>query len=787
MADDDIDELPDGTPEGEVQSKDAKPWLNLIAQAEKKFESYHERCDNIDKLYANLEALAALNRDRQMQLFWANLQTLQPSIYARPPQPVVMPRFKDRRPIQRTASEFLERSVTVSFETSHLDRTLKMVRDDLARLSRGVLWPRYETGEARGGGFTKRICYEFKFRRDFIHDPARSWDEVDWVDGVSYLSRKEMRKRFAKISGKAYQAATYEVRKDSDDEKSDTRRKARVHEIWCRSENKVIWVADGCETLLEEAKPHLELDDFFPCPEPAYGTKQPGSLIPVPDVMQYRDQLEEINQLTNRIHALADAVKVRGFYPAGAGEIGDAIEAAVKSTTDNQVLVPISNWAMLGQGKPTDMIVWLPIDQIVAAIVQLVELRRQLIQDVYEISGISDILRGQTDPNETLGAQELKAQTGSTRVRDKQEEVVRLSRDTTRIAAEIMAENFDQKTLLDMSQMEMPTDADIKRQVGELEAQGARLKEAVDAVMQSPDAQAMAQQNPQEAQQAQQMAEQKAQQLQGQIGQLKATVTVDQVMKLLRDQRLRPFIFDIETDSTIVPDENAQKQRATEYATSMTGLLRELVPAVQNAPQIAPLASEMLNYVNGVFRVGRQFEQVVEEFTDQMKQAAAQPKGPSPEEIKAQADAQAQQMAAQADQQRAQAEGQKAATEAQAAELDNAERAQKLKLTEAQEADKLAEAALQRQIKAQEADDASNKRNAEIADAAALALLQRTMQQEKHAQEMEKGGLEIRLLNTKIEQATVATENSLKTTEAGISATEAKAKAAAEKPAQEAR
>jgi hypothetical protein len=59
--------------------------------------------------YMHDHTLAKSTRDRQFQMFWANIQVLGPSIYARPPIPVVVPRFKDRKPLPRAASEILER------------------------------------------------------------------------------------------------------------------------------------------------------------------------------------------------------------------------------------------------------------------------------------------------------------------------------------------------------------------------------------------------------------------------------------------------------------------------------------------------------------------------------------------------------------------------------------------------------------------------------------------------------------------------------------------------------
>lgn len=726
-------------PAGKANS--ATQWLKLIADGERAFADYNTRCDNIDRLYANLARLAGVGRDKQMQLFWANMQVLAPSIYSRPPVPVVVPRFKDRKPIPRIASELLERATLVAFELGDIDSTMRLVRDDLARLGRGVLWQRYEAQE-RGKNLTERVCIEHKGRKDFLHDPARKWAEVDWVAAASYLTRSEMRKRFSKTSGRSYQDATYSVRKDAANQGEDKQRKARVWELWCKSANKVVWVADGCDAILDEGSPHLELDGFFPCPRPAFGTLQPETLIPVPDVMQYRDQLDEINELTTRIAALTDAVKVRGFYPAGAGEIGDAVEAAVKTTDDRVILIPVSNWAANGGGALKDTIIWLPLDMIVSTIAKLVELRQQMIADVYQVSGLSDIMRGSTDPNETLGAQELKSQYGSIRIRDMRDELVRIARDATRNSAEIMAEDFSSKTLLDMSQLDLPTDGDIGKQVAELEGQAAKIEEEVNAASQDPEVQALAKQDPQKVQAIIAEVQQKAQQLAGQIGELKKTVTIEQVMKLLRDQRIRPFMLDIETDSTITPDENAQTERAAKYISSMTGLLQQAIPAVQMVPQVAPFVSDIIKFANSQFRVGREFEQTVEEFTDQMKSMASAPKPPAeppPETI------------------RAQAEAQRTGVEAQRAQVDNAERMQALQ-------SKAADDDLMRRIRAQEAKDASAARLVDIkakedeANARLAAINAKTdADRQAHEQNMEKGRLDLEKLAAEIAKIKAAT------------------------------
>jgi hypothetical protein len=721
----DTDDLQDDQVDPSIEPKSARAWLAQIKAAEDAFDDYQNRADNIDRLYSDLIRLAANERDRQFQLFWANVQVLGPSIYARPPVPVVVPKFKDRRPLYRTASEILERSTVVGFDLTDIDGVMKLLRDDLTIQARGVAWVRYETDDG-----VESVCIEHKDRKDFLHEPARKWAEVGWVAAAAYLSKRKMKKRFSKKSGKAYQDATYTVQKDDKENgAADNRAKAKVWEIWSKDENKVVWVTEGCDALLDEGEPHLKLEGFFPCPKPAYGTLQRRSLVPVPDIVYYRDQLEEVNQLTARIHALADALKVRGFYPAGASDIGDAVEAAVKSNDDRRVLIPVSNWAAFGS-TGGDPIIWLPIDQIAQVVTSLVELRKQLINDVYEIVGLSDIMRGSTEASETATAQQLKSQYGSVRIRDKQAELVRIARDLARIAAEIMAENFSKKTLLDMSQLQIPSNEEIAKQIEGIQKQAVQqFQQQLQQAKSNPQLMQQAQSNPEQAQQVIQQAQQQIQQqAQAQIEKVKETVTIEQVMDLLHDQKLRPFVLDIETDSTIQPDEDAEKQRRTEFVAAIGQFMQEFGPVIQAQPKAAPFVAELLKFAAAPYRAGRDLENAIEEFAEQISQTANQQQQPSPEAEAAKAQAEATQAQAQAKQQESQAKIAQMAAETQhATELHQAN--MQVKAVEVQGKQAEAQARLE-QI-------ANDDHRAAI----------------KHQQDIEKGALEIQKRRHDIEHA----------------------------------
>ena len=326
--------------------------------------------------------------------------------------------------------------------------------------------------------------------------------------------------------------------------------------------------------------------------------------MPVPDVLQYKDQLDEINLLTGRIHALSDALEAKGFYPAGGAELADAIEAAIKTKTSGRVLVPISNWAAFGGSN--EVIIWLPIDMIANTIQTLVTLRTQVISDIYQITGMSDIMRGSTDPQETLGAQQLKTDYGSIRVRDKQEELARFARDLVEITSEIITEKFSAVTMIEMSQTQLPTQAMQKQQADGLRQQLQNQQMAMQKLQQLPQVQQAAQQAPQQVQQVTQQGQELIKTGQAALKKIVEAPTIEQVLAFLKNNRVKSFVLDIETDSTIQPDESAEKlQRRSEFIGMLSQLLPQLSQMIMMQPKTATFCGELLKFAVAPFRAGR--------------------------------------------------------------------------------------------------------------------------------------------------------------------------------------
>lgn len=103
----------------------------------------------------------------------------------------------------------------------------------------------------------------------------------------------------------------------------------------------------------------------------------------------------------------------------------------------------------------------------------------------------------------------------------------------------------------------------------------------------------------------------------------------EQTIQLLRDDRMRSYRVEVETDSTIQADENAEKERRTEFVQAVGLYLNQAATTVKEAPALARVVGEILMFAVRAFRAGRNLEDVIEQgfqmLVQQSMQAAQQP------------------------------------------------------------------------------------------------------------------------------------------------------------------
>jgi len=614
-----VKDLTASDPEIDLRAYRAK-WLDRMRAAEKERQTFHKTGDTIIKTYRDEVATGNTSNVRKSRynLFWSNVETMRPAIYGRAPVPAVARRHYDADPVTRLACTVLERTLGIQVDdiVSGFDDVMKMTVKDYCIPGLGQVFVEYKPVKAHvtptnpeeeaeehdadtEPALTPEVLYErigFKYVPwdDYLEDVVRFDAEKRWVAKREYFTHEEMED----LVGEAVAATLVYGDKNAKPRMALGESKPKdticIYDIWDKVSRKQILVAEsfthGPLRVLDDP---LKLQGFFPCPTPLRANSTNDTLVPRADFVMYEHQLGEINEITARIRILTKALKLVGLYNGGVKGLN--LEQVFKQ--DDNKLVKVDSWAAFAEkGGMRGNFEYLPIEEVMRVVDSLYARRELLKKDCGELIGISDIQRAQTNPNETLGAQQLKAQFGSRRLSEKQNDVARFARDLVRLGAEVVCELFSDETIW-------------------AACGGQFLPEAYEEIAPQPTV--------------------------GVIEPIRRpSALFKKALGLLRNDKLRTFSVDIETDSTIAPDENAEKQRATEFTTAMGSFLPAATNVIKQEPRMAPVVMEMLLFVVRRFRVGRtmeaQFEQVVEAISKSASQP--QPPAPNPDMLKTQAE-----------------------------------------------------------------------------------------------------------------------------------------------------
>jgi hypothetical protein len=574
---------------GEIESKDqdtdegkiTTSWLRELSLSSQHEEKWRKRAKKVIDRYRDESTDDEDSRKSRFNILFSNTEVLRGVIYQKSPTPDVRRRFLDRDPVGREAAQVLQRALSYCADSYDFDGMMAGVVEDYLLPGRGTARVKYvpsyapmqdeagqplmdESGEPMQEVIYEAVETEYVEWEMFRMSPAKRWEKVRWVAFGELLTRDELITQF----GKKGKACTLDWKpKDKEEENSDMFKRALVWSIWDKISKKVHVVCKGhpCERLAVQDDP-LNLEQFFPCPKPVYSIRNTNSMIPIPEYAQYQDQAMELDNLTARIEALTDGLRRRGVYDAAYPELRKL------ATAGDDEFIPIEKFVNLAEkGGLAAALYESPIDGIAKVLVQLMEQREAVKQIIYEVTGIADIVRGVSNASETLGAQELKARYANSRTGPRQKDIQVFARDLFRLKAEIISEKFSFKTLSIMTGFDLAQN---------------------DAEKQSLATQAQAQ---------------------GQPPEKLNKPTWEQITQILRDDKLRGFRVDIETDSTVMPDAAAEQQNRIELLTSISQFVTGMAPAVQSGAIPMDLAKEMLTFGVRAFKVSPQLEDALDQ------------------------------------------------------------------------------------------------------------------------------------------------------------------------------
>lgn len=537
-------------------------WIGKINKEEKAHEEWRNRAKEAYGVFFN-EARGM--PEQVFNLFYSTVQTLQARLYSKEPNPDVRRRYDASAEnaqndpqaqmlakASKDAAVLVERALNYTIDTSPFFTNTEQSVLDFLVAGMGVPYVKYKVDVQRDqqGNPTEimrqalEACHVPWSR--FHWEPGKNWEDCDWAAIDDYLTRDEIKRQFNQDPQSEGSTKADQAEKQGAAEKYS--HLYRVSTVWYRPTRTIYVIGWNFDEPLKEYRDELNLEGFYPFPRPMFANVKSNDLTPTPDYWFNKQSYAYINRLVTRIQMLTAQIKASGFYDAGLPELANV------SQVEDGTLVPVTNLLQRMQGGSiadfSKMIAILPINDKVAAVRELQGLLIAEKARLDEVNGIADIVRGSSNANETLGAQQIKSNWASLRLAKKQGEVSRCMRDVFRIMAEIISEHFEPQSLYLMTGIQ-------------------------------PD---------------------------------------EMVMNIIKSDMGRTLAIDVESDSTVAMEDEAEKAQRLEMLNYMAGFVKDVLPAVQQGMLPGDLAKEMLLFALSSFKHGRSLEDALQAAPGTMQQ-----------------------------------------------------------------------------------------------------------------------------------------------------------------------
>lgn len=440
-----------------MMNKDVQKWVSKITKSEEKWDRYHTLIEDIRKYYRNH------SKKNKQNIFWSSIETLKPFIYFKAPVPYVQRKDKRQNPVQDVACEILEKAIVWDLETQDFDGVIKYARNDFLLSGLGLVYeklnPTFKTVEAvsvdefgNALAVQEEVLDEVKVETQYL-DPLKLicdtqnvqvWEDVDWVAQIIEMTKQEVVDQFG-------EEIKTELFDPSINEEAEAECLTKVYRIWDKKGEQIIYLSKEVkDKFLRVDGDVLKVNGFFPFPKPVFSTLANDGVIPTPDYSEIKCQLEELDGVNSRMKLTMQALKVSGAYDGSLPELANILDKDV-------ALVQISDFAKIREkGGLAGFVDFMPIEQYVSTLEVLAERRQMLVNSIYEITGVSDIMRGNSDPSETATAVTKKTNFGTLRNQDRQNDFQRFLTDLLKIKAEIICEQMPVEQLAGFTDAENP-------------------------------------------------------------------------------------------------------------------------------------------------------------------------------------------------------------------------------------------------------------------------------------------------------------------------------------------
>ena len=594
-------------------------WLKWIEGAKKAAESHWADSKAAWSEYEKRAASPADSRDKQDDNrpypgYWVACKILEPAYYSRTPNFYARRRFNIQDPQALTMGLVAERLTGYLVEDSCFDSVMRAAVKDFIHADKTTTQVTHETEtqmqkvrvavtQRQGAGgkaayyadgsdssfsgevledqagtyyeeerpvvvkqrvVPKQVCYD-----EVLHSPeAKAQDEITEEAFYFCISKEEAEAQFPNIRGMDINWLTSKTYKREEHEKDATDIPGKYIDGWevcCKATKTKYWVSESHPNdFLHTAPDDYELRNFFPAPEFVIGSKPAKSLFPTPVYVHLAPTLQQLHMLYNKIFGLIRAIRRRALIDGSTPEVVQAF-----SELDDREFISIQNLNQIIEKSGIQNLIWyIPVQELTTALKEALELEDHFKNSVYEWFGVPDILRGVSDPIETLGAQEIKTGAAHDRFKDAKKQIAQLARNTAELMLDLALKKFDDQFIARVCGYQYMTPEHQQRFLPALQA--------------------------------------------------------------LRNDTERMIRIEVEDDTTSFIDQNQQAQRRNMAVQTVTSGMQSVSAIAKENPQMAVVALQTLLYSLDGVGGGKEFEDGIKSAVGQLLQQLMQPPPPAP-------------------------------------------------------------------------------------------------------------------------------------------------------------
>lgn len=426
----------------------------------------------------------------------------------------------------------------------------------------------------------EEIYFEAGLYPDLLVDPkVHKWNKANELAFRYEYSYREFKEKFGKG------AFDKIVQGDRQDHK-DGKKPIIVYEYWNKFLRECRWLAENSEDFFQPKEiealypddlEEVEYDNsdlyglsgFFPCVEPLIINQSTKQFWPTPEYFQVSDIIEDIHSIVGRMIQLTKAIRVRFLFDSSVTQLASLIgENWAQGEGTGMGIPDLETTLMNNKGSLSSLVAYFPVDELIQGLNNMYTAFEQRLNMFYQITGISDLIRGQTNPDsdKTYGERQMEGKFALNRIEPYQYKIQEWIKNNYELMMEMGLKMFSDKTIDEYVTPQTLDEEDKQRYVAALE--------------------------------------------------------------LLKSNKRRRFRVDFETNSTVSINEQWRRQQAIETANIISKMQEAVAKTAQEMPELAESQLKIMQHVIGELTDGKLFFDEITKSIEDTIERVAQPKPP---------------------------------------------------------------------------------------------------------------------------------------------------------------